>query len=127
MKVLATVENGALIPEEPLRFSRSKVEIEIPDDAIDQINGAPEPATLRSEVKPAEFSQTNAHVTPPNPPPAPYNLPPEAAAYAADLLERLDRIRSATAPADSELPPLSQQQLDRFEAFALREEFRNGR
>jgi hypothetical protein len=34
MKITTTVENGKLVPQQPLRFSRTKVEIDVPDDAV---------------------------------------------------------------------------------------------
>ncbi|HBA67479.1 MAG TPA: hypothetical protein DCZ48_15160 [Methylococcaceae bacterium] len=53
-----------------------------------------------------------------------YTLPPEVLAMAKAMEEKLDRIRNAPPPADEDLPPLTQKQLDRIEAFALREEVR---
>lgn len=53
-----------------------------------------------------------------------YTLPPEVLAMAKAMEEKLDRIRNATPHADEDLPPLTQKQLDRIEAFALREEVR---
>jgi hypothetical protein len=53
-----------------------------------------------------------------------YTLPPEVLAMAKAMEEILDRIRNAPPPADEDLPPLTQKQLDRIEAFALREEVR---
>lgn len=38
--------------------------------------------------------------------------------------EKLDRVRNAPLPADEDLPPLTQKQSDRMEAFALRDEVR---
>lgn len=53
-----------------------------------------------------------------------YTLPPEVLAMAKAMEEKLDRIRNAPPPADEDLPPLTQKQLDRIEAFALRDEVR---
>lgn len=53
-----------------------------------------------------------------------YNLPPEVLAMVKDMEEKLDRVRNAPPPADKDLPPLTQKQLDRIEAFALRDEIR---
>lgn len=53
-----------------------------------------------------------------------YTLPPEVSAMAKAMEEKLDRIRNAPLPADEDLPPLTQKQLDRMEAFALRDEVR---
>lgn len=127
MKVLATVENGKLIPKRPLRFSRQTLEIEIPDDAVDQVNDAANHKVLDSDAEAGDDSQRLAPVSSHKSPPTAYTLPPEAEADAADLLARLDRIRNALLPEDAELPPLSQKQLDRLEAFALRDELRKGR
>lgn len=52
---------------------------------------------------------------------------PKVEAYATDLLERLNGIRNSPQPDDTGLRPLSQKQLDRVEAFALRQQLRNGR
>ncbi len=53
-----------------------------------------------------------------------YTLPPEVLAMAKAMEEKLDRIRNAPLPVDEDLPPLTQKQLDRMEAFALRDEVR---
>ena len=43
-------------------------------------------------------------------------------AYAADLVARLDAIRNAPVPPDADQPPLTPKQIERFEAFSLRED-----
>lgn len=43
-------------------------------------------------------------------------------AYAADLVARLDAIRHAPLPPDADQPPLTAKQIERFDAFALRED-----
>lgn len=43
-------------------------------------------------------------------------------AYAADLVARLDAIRNAPLPPDADQPPLTPKQIERFDAFALRED-----
>lgn len=53
-----------------------------------------------------------------------YTLPPEVLAMAKAMDEKLDRIRNAPLPADEDLPPSTQKQLDRMEAFALCDEVR---
>lgn len=53
-----------------------------------------------------------------------YELPPEVLALALAMEEKLDRVRNAPLPADEDLPPLTPKQLERMEAFALRDEIR---
>lgn len=43
MKVLATVEDGKLVPNNPIRFSRRTVEIEVPDDVVENENSDQKP------------------------------------------------------------------------------------
>ena len=43
-------------------------------------------------------------------------------AYTADLVARLDAIRHAPLPPDGDQPPLTPKQIERFDAFALRED-----
>ncbi|MBJ6609723.1 MAG: hypothetical protein JG718_05125 [Candidatus Thiothrix moscowensis] len=54
-----------------------------------------------------------------------YQLPPEALALALVMEEKLDQIRNAPAPNDADLPPLTAKQLERIEAFSLRDEIRS--
>jgi hypothetical protein len=56
-----------------------------------------------------------------------YSLPPEAAALAKAMERRMDVIRNAPLSDDVNLPPLTKMQLDRIEAFALREQVRRDR
>ncbi len=46
----------------------------------------------------------------------------ELDAYAADLVARLDAIRNAPVPPDADQPPLTLKQIERLEAFSLRED-----
>ena len=101
MNVQVIWENGVFRPTLPLALKHPAITIQIPDEEV---------IAHRIEAVPA------AHP-----------LPPEAEAYARALEERLDRIRSAPLPDDANLPPLTQKQLERMEAFALRDELRAGR
>lgn len=52
----------------------------------------------------------------------PYNLPQEVIDLAAQMTERMDKVRNAPLPPDDQLPPVAAKTLDRIEAFALRED-----
>ena len=52
----------------------------------------------------------------------PYELAPEVLAAATQMRSRLDAIRLAPLLPDAELPQLTPKQLERIEAFALRED-----
>ena len=54
----------------------------------------------------------------------PFDLPPEVLARAQALRQRLEAIRNAPTPPDEELPELTQRQVERLEAFALRDEIK---
>ena len=56
---------------------------------------------------------------------APYNLPQEAIERAQAMLARMQEILNAPPPPpDDELPELTETQLERMEAFALRDEIK---
>lgn len=101
MQVQAIWENGVLRPMLPLILKHPVITIQIPDEEVI--------AHPMEAVPPAR------------------SLPPEAEAYARALVERLDRIRHMPLPDDADLPPLTQKQEERMEAFALRDELRAGR
>lgn len=101
MNVQVIWENGVLRPTLPLTLKHPVITIQIPDEEV--------------------IAHPMAAV-----PPA-HSLPPEAEAYAQALAERLDWIRNAPFPDDAGLPPLTQKQRERMEAFALRDELRAGR
>lgn len=42
--------------------------------------------------------------------------------YTTDLVARLDAIRNAPLPPDADQPPLTPKQIERFDAFVLRED-----
>ena len=94
MQVEALYDHGRLEFTRPLqlRHERLRLVVEIPDEEL---------------------------VTPT--PPA-YNLPPEVLALAQAMRDKLDAIRDAPLPPDDELPELTEKQLERIEAFALRED-----
>lgn len=52
----------------------------------------------------------------------PFNLPQEVIDRARAMREKFDAIRNAPLPPDDELPELTAKQLDRIEAFELRED-----
>jgi hypothetical protein len=104
MNVQTIWENGVFRPLEPLAIKHAFVTIQVPDEEV---------AANTSVVQ-------EAHQ-------ATYLLPPEVEALAKAMEERLDRIRNAPLPDDADLPPLSQKQLDRIEAFAMRDEIRSSR
>jgi hypothetical protein len=56
-----------------------------------------------------------------------YSLPPEVAALAKVMETGMDFIRNLPLSDDADLPQLTQTQLDRIEAFALREIIRSDR
>lgn len=58
---------------------------------------------------------------------APYELPPEVVAMAKEMEERLDRIRNQPLSGADDLPALTDKQLERIEAFDLRDEVRSMR
>ena len=101
MNIQVIWENGVFRPTLPLTLKHPVITIQIPDEAV---------IAHRIEAVPSARP-----------------LPPEAEAYARALEERLDRIRNAPLPDDANLPPLTQKQLERMEAFALRDELRAGR
>ena len=55
---------------------------------------------------------------------SPNNLPPEVIKRAQELLERMEKIRNAPLPPDDEIPELTEKQLERIEAFTLRDEIK---
>lgn len=101
MNVQVIWENGVFRPTLPLVLKHPVITIQIPDEEV---------IGQRIEAVPSARP-----------------LPPEAEAYARALEERLERIRNAPFPDDADLPPLTEKQLERMEAFALRDELRAGR
>ncbi len=101
MNIQVIWENGVFRPAMPLNLKHQVMTIQVPDEEVI--------ANPMEAVQPA------------------YRLPPGADVYARAMQERLDRIRNAPWPDEAELPPLTQKQRDRMEAFALRDELKAGR
>ncbi len=57
---------------------------------------------------------------------ATYTLPPRAKAHAEAARERLDQIRDAPLPDETELPLFTQRQRQRLQALASRDQLRKG-
>lgn len=57
----------------------------------------------------------------------PYNLPSEVVEMAKKMEKEMDRIRNQPMPSENDLPLLSEKQLERIEAFELRDEIRSMR
>lgn len=93
MRLEAIYDNGRLRFLSPVRFARARFRVEV-------------------EVPEQELLE----------PIAPETAPDELDDYARDLLAQLDAIRDAPLPPDADLPPLSEKQIERHEAFALRED-----
>lgn len=104
MNVQTIWENGVFRPLAPLELKHAFVTIQVPDEEI---------AANASVI--LEMKQPH------------YVLPQEVQALAKEMEERLDRIRNAPMLDDTDLPPLNQKQLDRIEAFAVRDEIRSRR
>jgi predicted DNA-binding antitoxin AbrB/MazE fold protein len=94
MQVEAIYENGKLEFKQPLHLKNKKITVMV---------------TL-----PDEAIEKNAA----------YNLPPEVIERARALLQRMEAIKNAPLPPDDELPELTEKQLERIEAFALRDEIK---
>jgi hypothetical protein len=56
--------------------------------------------------------------------PEPYHLPQAVIERAQTMLARMQEIRNAPMPPDDEIPELTETQLKRMEAFALRDEIK---
>jgi len=107
MQIEAIYDHGRIELPRQIRFAHQRfaVRIEVPDAVI-----------VASEVPLSEgHAQAN------------YTLPPEVEVLSQAMADRLERIRNAPLPSEDQLPPLTQKQLNRIEAFALRDEFRKMR
>lgn len=93
MRLEAIYDNGRLQFLSPVRFAHERFRVEV---------DIPEQELLE--------------------PIAPTKAPEAFDDYARDLLAQLDAIRDAPLPPDADLPPLSEKQIERHEAFALRED-----
>lgn len=101
MKIQAIYENGVLKPTEPLNLKNKIVTIYVPDDEIFSAETTSEAEQLA--VK--------------------YNLPPEVEVMAKDLLARLAAVAEEVMKIPEEdLPVVTKKQLERIEAFEMRED-----
>ena len=107
MQIEAIYNHGRLELPGQIRFAHQRftVRIDVPDDII-----------VTHEV-----SQSEGHAR------TSYTLPPEVAALSQAMADRLERIRNAPLPPDEQLPPLTQKQYNRMDAFAFRDELRKMR
>lgn len=105
MQVEAIYENGRVELLLPLKLKRNGVRLIV---------------LVPSEEVTAEQSDDSAA-------PASYQLSPRAAAAAQELRQRMNAIRNAPLPPDEELPELTEKQLERIEAAALRDEIKGMR
>jgi hypothetical protein len=62
MKILTTVEDGKLVPQKPIRFSRTTVEIEISDDVVKPVDFVPEHKLRRDENSAVQRAATGSKV-----------------------------------------------------------------
>ena len=101
MQVEAIYHQGRLefILPVKLRSGRIPLVVQVPDEAL---------------IKDAPYQ-----------PQPTYELPSEALALALVMEEKLDQIRNAPPPNDADLPSLTAKQLERIEAFSLRDEIRS--
>ncbi len=99
MEIEAIYNNGRLeLPEHiRLKHQRVKVRLSIPDQEVE--------------------TESSVAATAPE-------AASEAADYAAALEARLQRIRKAPLPDDADLPPVTDKQQQRAEAFAVRDELK---
>ena len=99
MKVEAIYENGKLEFVQPLRFKHERVRLVVivPDHEVE-------------EVLPSDRNLSN--------------LPADVVERAKTMRARMDAIRNAPVPADEKLPELTDKQLERLVAFALRHEIK---
>lgn len=99
MEIEVIWENGVFRPLRQISLKRSRVTIQVPDEAIGSSPGTDEGVASSQ-----------------------YVLSPEAHRIAQEMQAQLERIRNAPFPPDEELPPVTQKQLDRIVAFATRED-----
>ena len=100
MNVDAIYENGKLEFVQPMRFKHERVRllVTVPDHEVE-------------EVLPSHLNLSN--------------LPADVVERATAMRARMDAIRNAPVPADEELLELTDEQLERIAAFALRDEIKD--
>ena len=99
MEVEAIYENGKLEFVQPLRLKHARVRlvVTVPDHEVDAV----------------QASDLNL-----------LNLPADVVERAKAMLARMEAIKNAPVPADEELPELTEKQLERIAASALRDEIK---
>ena len=111
MQIQATYEDGRLEFDRPVQFARRRfrVRVEVPDQELVQSNASSQTAAA-SDPAPATQAEMAA--------PAP-SLPAEANRW----LTRLETLRAeAIASQHEQTETLSEKQLERLDAFAMRED-----
>lgn len=93
MQVDAIYDHGKLELAQPLKLKHQRIKVTV-------------------EIPDAEIEENET----------PYHLPPEVVEMAKKMEQETDKILNAPLPPDDELPELTEKQLDRIEAFALRED-----
>ena len=98
MQVEAIYDHGKLELAQPLKLKHQRIKVTV-------------------EIPDAEIEKNET----------PYLLPPEVVEMAKKMEEEMDRIRNQPLPDDDQIPPLTEKQLERIEAFELRDEVRSMR
>lgn len=93
MRLEAIYDNGRLRFLSPVRFARERFRVAVEIPDQELLH----PSVLETELE-------------------------ELDEYTREMLAQLDAIRDAPLPPDADLPPLSEKQIERHEAFALRED-----
>jgi len=93
MQIEAIYDHGKLELIKPLRLKHQRIKVTV-------------------EIPDAEIEKD----------PSPYHLPPEVVDMANKMEKETDEILNAPLPLNEALPELTEKQLDRIEAFALRED-----
>jgi len=99
MQIEAIYENGKLEFVQPLRLKheRIRVMVTVPDHEVDAIHSS-------------DLSL--------------FDLPAEVVERAKATLARMEAIKNAPIPADETLPELTEKQMERLAAFALRDDIK---
>jgi len=107
MELNAIYDKGRLKFTQPVRFVRDRISLRVvvSDNEVMFVGGA------QSDLK-----ETGNSV-----------LPPDLDLQSENMRERLDRIRNAPLRPAEALPPLTEKQKERMEAFAYRDELRKER